>query len=297
MRVLVALNGITFTKNLESLLSEWGFEPQAVGDPQSLQEALQQADPPPIAIIEWNAPHAELCRRLKQVCAGTPPHVIILSSAVENREGVDGLDAGTYDFLSKPWEEDKLKARIRVAERMVQLQVELDRSREALGRTARQDAVTGALNRAGILDELQREIARSRRMAGGFSIGLIAVDRFQETAAPHGPQAGGELLAALARSLRANLRGYDSVGCLEDGTFLVIAPGSAGTREEGVYERLCNNIGMEPVFTTGGLIVVSVSIGVVAGGGDASADALLTLARNALTQAVSAGGNRVAYSD
>jgi two-component system, cell cycle response regulator len=297
MRVLVALSGITFAKTLEGLLAEWGFQPVVVGDPQSLSEALQKPEAPPLAIIEWSTPHAELCRRHKEAGGRTPAHVIVLSAPGENQNGVEGLDIGTYDFLSKPWDQDKLKARIRVAERIVRLQTALDRSREALAQAAMQDAATGALNRRAILEVLHKEFARSRRTGPGFSIGLIESDQLVQIIAANGPQVGEEVLRALTRCLQSNLRVYDWIGQYGDGVFLVIAPGSTGTREEGVYERLCNNIGLEPVFTAGGLIVVSVSIGVAASAAHASSDALVAAARKALDQATSAGRNCVAYAE
>lgn len=294
MRVLVAVGGEPPDRSLEHRLTEWGFEPVVVANTRSFGAALQSPDAPPLAIVDWASPCADLCRRMRTAGACLAPlHLIVLGTAGKGPP-CGAPDFGGSDFVAHPWDPDVLWARVRVGERIVRMQMELNRAREALERAPMQDPATGVLNARAIADVLQKECARSLRTGSGFSTGLVEIDPRSNPAAREA-SVDEEVTCAVARGLQSNLRAYDWIGRCGERQFLVIAPGSTGTREEGVYERLCNNIALEPVFTSAGLTVASVSIGVATSAAEADADALMSAAREALRQAVSGGRNQVAY--
>ena len=139
-------------------------------------ELLQKPDAPGLLVLDWNMPGVdgiEICRRLREKETTNPPYIILLTARGEKKDIVEGLEAGANDYVCKPYDKNELRARIRVGERMVQLQAELGHAREALIHEAMHDPLTGVFNRRAILEALDKEIARSKRSGRDFSIGLV----------------------------------------------------------------------------------------------------------------------------
>jgi two-component system, cell cycle response regulator len=76
---------------------------------------------------------------------------------------LEAMQAGTDDYLVKPFDELELKARLLVGERILALQEELVSARESMRHAATHDSLTELMNRGEILAMLQRELERARR--------------------------------------------------------------------------------------------------------------------------------------
>ncbi len=64
----------------------------------------------------------ELCRRVRKANRSQYTYIILLT-AVDGKSGyLDGMNAGADDFINKPFDEEVLAARIKVAERILKLQ-------------------------------------------------------------------------------------------------------------------------------------------------------------------------------
>jgi DNA-binding response OmpR family regulator len=64
----------------------------------------------------------ELCRRIRASKTPKYTYVILLTALIGKKDYLEGMDAGADDFVTKPFDPDELKARLRVAERIVALQ-------------------------------------------------------------------------------------------------------------------------------------------------------------------------------
>lgn len=83
-----------------------------------------------IVISDWNMPIVdglELCRRVRAQTSDGYTYLILLTSHGKPEQRVQGLAAGADDFLTKPFDPRELLERVRVAERILQLE-----TREAL---------------------------------------------------------------------------------------------------------------------------------------------------------------------
>jgi CheY-like chemotaxis protein len=72
-----------------------------------------------------------LCRKLREQERKEPLYLILLTARGESEDIVEGLEAGADDYISKPYDNAELQARINVGRRIIMLQNEM-REREKL---------------------------------------------------------------------------------------------------------------------------------------------------------------------
>jgi two-component system, cell cycle response regulator len=299
MRILIAEDDLTSRIILTTILSKWGHEPLAVEDGSSAWDIMQQSDAPRLAVLDWDMPGLdglEVCRRIREACNDNPPYLIILTAKGEKADIVKGLDAGANDYISKPYDNDELQARINVGGRMLALQTDLLEARDALAYEATHDPLTGALNRRAILGTLEKELKRSGRRNSALTIGLCDIDHFKQVNDTYGHQVGDSVLCDFVKAIRSSLRGYDLVGRYGGEEFLVVAPDAVASVQEGLYERLRYRAAHIRTATPSGAVGITVSIGVAGVIGKTTVDRLLADADAALYRAKDAGRNRIEYA-
>ena len=74
----------------------------------------------------------ELCRTLRHANLPYYVYAILVTSRGAKEEIVEGFRAGADDYLTKPFEREELKARIRAGERIVKLESDLREARSRL---------------------------------------------------------------------------------------------------------------------------------------------------------------------
>ena len=85
---------------------------------------LRQADQR-VLITDWEMPEMdglELCRQVRGRRLGSYVYVILLTSRGGQQNLIEGLSAGADDFVTKPFQPEELRARLRAAERIVGLE-------------------------------------------------------------------------------------------------------------------------------------------------------------------------------
>lgn len=125
MRILVADDDITSRVMLRSLLQKWGFEVLMANNGEEAWGLLQQPDAPRLAILDWVMPGlsgVDLCRMIRQRERGDSSYLILLTSRDTKEDLVHGLDSGANDYIGKPFHNEELRARLRVGQRMLELQ-------------------------------------------------------------------------------------------------------------------------------------------------------------------------------
>jgi diguanylate cyclase (GGDEF)-like protein/PAS domain S-box-containing protein len=89
-----------------------------------------------------------------------------------------------------------------------------------LERFSQHDSLTGLFNRRRFEEELQRQLAYTRRYGSGGALLVIDLDRFKQINDRYGHATGDEALRAVGEVLRDNLRGTDTLA-REDGAAVV----------------------------------------------------------------------------
>jgi len=302
MQVLIAEDDPVSRRILQSVLARWDFQPIAVEDGAEAWQVMQQPNPPRLVILDWNMPQIdglEVCRLLRAQEGTEYSYIILLSARGARQDMIDGMGAGADDYITKPFDPDELKLRLRAARRILQLQADLLHAQESLRQQATHDDLTGLWNRRAILDVLDRELARAGREQRSLAVMLVDVDHFKNVNDTYGHHTGDIVLRQLADRMGAMLRPYDLVGRYGGEEFMAILPGCEFTFTRDVAERLRKTVADQPMVIGDIDIELTVSLGVAAKNtptqGDA--DTLIRLADEALYLAKGAGRNCVRTID
>jgi len=310
MRVLVVEDDRPMRVLLEKILTAAGHRVTVAGDGL---EALQMVKlhRPQVVITDWVMPKMDglaLCRELRHLPENRNVYLIVVTVQESPDKLVEAFVAGADDYLLKPLTPKIFFARLRAAQRVVQLQEELAFDREQLLRFSTEltaanerlqgqaltDALTGLSNRRFAMERLEQEWALAKRGDRSLSCLMVDVDHFKSINDRYGHQVGDEALKLVADTLRHTARKQDVVCRYGGEEFLVICP---DTKLEAAYqcaERLRMNVAAQSLkLQEGSEFKMTVSVG-LAEQNDAitSLKELLIRADNNLYAAKEAGRNR-----
>ena len=131
MKVLVADDDAISRRMLSAALGRLGYEAVAVDNGIRAWEILEEPDPPPLVLLDWNMPGIdglEICRRVRGRNRGRYSYMILVTSRRRPEDIVTGLEAGADDFVAKPFDPDELRARVRAGQRIIELHNANDRA-------------------------------------------------------------------------------------------------------------------------------------------------------------------------
>ncbi|HKQ60068.1 MAG TPA: diguanylate cyclase [Candidatus Polarisedimenticolaceae bacterium] len=298
MKILLAEDEPLSLRLLQHSVSVWGYEVVTAADGSEAWRILERDDGPCLAIVDWMMPGSDgldLCRKARAQRREPYVYIVVLTERHHPADAVLALKAGADDFLSKPVDEEELRARLRVGERIIGLQRELISSRDALMTLATHDLLTGLHNRHAILHSLAREMNRASRERSPLAVAVADVDHFKSINDTYGHAAGDAVLQEVARRMQTPLRSYNLVGRYGGEEFLVVLPGCDGAIGCMVADKVRAAVAAEPIRLGSESVTVTCSLGVAAFSGDRRIEPLTLIhsADEALYRAKRNGRNRV----
>jgi DNA-binding response OmpR family regulator len=129
-RILIAEDHHVSRHLLERNLQNWGFEVVTAEDGEAAAEILEGPAAPALAVLDWMMPKvdgAEVCQRVRGLGGRPYIYLIMLTAKSQKEEIAAGLEAGADDYVIKPFDPDELRARLKVGQRVVELQRALDK--------------------------------------------------------------------------------------------------------------------------------------------------------------------------
>ncbi|MDI1251673.1 diguanylate cyclase [Thermomonas sp.] len=247
----------------------------------------------------------------------SPNTVKILLTGQSDVSGVKRAinEANLYRFLEKPFLNEDIVLTVRAAIRAYQQERDLIKQNEKLrqmnadleslvaARTQElveknqqleilsvTDKLTGLFNRRKLDEEMEEELARSRRYAVDLAIIMVDIDHFKRVNDTYGHGAGDIVLAGVADILRSSTRDSDAVGRLGGEEFVVLCRHS--TRDGGLAAAENLRAAIEG-HAFAGVDPITASFGVASYRDGDTVASLLGRADAALYRAKNSGRNRV----
>ena len=124
MKVLIAEDDQDSRELLSWLLEKLGYQVVAVANGKEAWEAFRKGRFR-IVILDVLMPEIdglELCRKIRLHKQSKYTHVIMITALIGKKDYLEGMEAGADDFVTKPFDPDELRARLRVAERIIAFQ-------------------------------------------------------------------------------------------------------------------------------------------------------------------------------
>ncbi|MEO8478638.1 MAG: diguanylate cyclase [Gemmatimonadota bacterium] len=257
------------------------------GSAQVARDTLAN-ETPDLVLLDVDLPDVDgyaLARLMRQDPRLALVPIVFLTARQSVADELEGLRAGGDDFLAKPIDRAHLT------------QVVLTRTER--GRRIRElvhrDGLTGVLNHATLMAELEHAIAFAGRHGEPICFLMCDLDHFKRVNDTHGHLMGDQVLMHVARVFRGCVRGSDLIGRYGGEEFGIILRRCPPANGRVIAEKLRSALEGAPIKSRGGPdIQLHVSIGVATfpGSGQGAVD-VATAADQALYRAKSAGRNRV----
>ncbi|MCF8067372.1 MAG: diguanylate cyclase [Desulfobacterales bacterium] len=301
--ILIVDNNIENTGPLKKLLDINGFRPVVVKNGIQAIEYLKKENSISLILSDITIPQMngyELCGWLKKEPETKIIPVIFLTEKCETPDIVKGFEAGASDYITKPFSDEELLARIKTHILFKKaVQQEQEKKRRIKERSLR-DGLTGLYNRYYLNDFFEQEFKRTQRYEADLSCLLLDLDFFKEINDTHGHPFGDFVLKAFAGFLKENIRLHDMAFRYGGEEFLIILPQTNIKGAQVVAEKIRTRCETNKISDGKDKVSLTVSIGLVSKRYHSPDcwENLVGLADKALYKAKSGGRNRVViYND
>ena len=282
-----------------SILTRAGYLVTPANDGQEAVEIVGQGgvDLVLLDILMPRLGGIEACRIIKSVTGDAFVPVMLVTVKTDTASRVEGLKIGADDYITKPFEEREMIARIEAMLRIKRLNDHLVSVRQKLERLSVYDELTGLYNFRYLHTRLREEFKRAERYHEPLACVVIDVDNLRMHNERGGQALGDAILRGVADSVRRCVREVDVVARYGGEEFLVILPSTHMAGSVAVADRIWREVrGRVFVGEPGGVasrVAVTVGVAMYPSPDIKTKEALLRAADTALMNAKREGGDRV----
>jgi len=276
----------------KTMLTKRGHEIILAQDGKAGLEAAR-SEKPDIILLDVIMPIMdgyEVCEHLKEDDSTKEIPIIMVTSKAEAADKVKGLEMGALDYVTKPFDEGELIARVNIHLRLRELYEAVQEQNRQLQEMANRDGLTGLYNHRYFHEQLAQDFLRAKRYHESLSCVLFDIDFFKKFNDTYGHQTGDLVLKALASVVQSATRESD---------LALILYHTDGPAAYEAAERLRTMVESHEVQDNGNLLRVTISVGVATFPHERVHDSkeLVDYADQALYKAKDNGRNRVEVFD
>ncbi|MBC8028872.1 MAG: diguanylate cyclase [Pyrinomonadaceae bacterium] len=258
MKILIAEDDRVSSRVLATTLIKWGHDVVTTDNGLDAQAELQKDNAPRLAILDWMMPGLEgpeVCRRVRKAVK-TAPYIILLTALSQKERMLAGLEAGADDYLSKPFDRDELRVRLKVGMRTVELQSSLvqrvqelevaigerRRAEEALRELTLTDDLTGLYNQRGFFTVAEHTLKTTSRSSQPSLLFYADLDGLKNINDTFGHSEGSLAIVKTAEVLRQTFRTSDILARLGGDEFAIFAQNASRHDISNIVARLEGNL-------------------------------------------------------
>jgi two-component system cell cycle response regulator len=256
----------------------------------------------PLMLTDWDMPKMSgvaLCKAVREMPLEGYVYTILLTAREGSANIIEGLAAGADDYLTKPVDENELRARLNTGLRILGLEQSLRTANRRIHLLSITDALTSTYNRRHLMERLPQEIETASRYSLPLSVVLCDVDHFKLVNDGHGHHVGDEVLKGFAKLLIEAARpGIDWVVRYGGEEFVIVLPETRVVDAIAIAEKARVAIAAHLFKLANTTLKVTASFGVAGfdtarAYRDASVDSLIGAADGCLYRSKKMGRNRV----
>jgi diguanylate cyclase (GGDEF)-like protein len=296
---------------LSKVLKSSGLKVRVATDGKSAIEQVQY-DPPDLILLDVKMPGIDgfqTCQCLKSNLNTQDIPVIFMTALADTEYKVKGLSLGAVDYITKPFQEVEVLARVRVhlqlrflTQQVMEQSTALRQANQELQRLAHLDGLTELANRRRFDEYLHDQWQRLQREKAPLSLILCDVDYFKSYNDYYGHQAGDDCLKQVANALKKCLKRPTDLVCRYGGEeFAAILP-NIGLKEAiqvvQLMQSSVQNLNLvhcqSPISKN---VTVSLGISSQIPNPDWSVNLLIKATDAALYEAKKLGRNRYCYQE
>ena len=123
--ILIADDDPVSRRLLQVSLSNAGYRVATAVNGAEALRVLEEREGPRLAVLDWMMPEAdgvEVCRAIRASAREPYVYIILLTAKGHQTDIIEGLEAGADDYITKPFDLQELKARLRAGTRILELQ-------------------------------------------------------------------------------------------------------------------------------------------------------------------------------
>ena len=298
MKILIADDSRTSLAILAATLKEYGHEILAASSARDAIELFKK-DRPDLVILDVVMSEMdgfECARQIRLIDSNDWIPIIFLSASIDDEHISKGIDAGGDDYLTKPFSDITLLAKIKAMQRIANMRSELYELTKKLKILAETDPLTHTYNRLQFERILKDKMIESDQSKKPFSLLFIDLDKFKLINDTLGHHMGDLLLKECVRRIKSCLRANDFLARIGGDEFAIIIDDAQDEKHienisKSIIKALSEDFNLENIKAT-----VGVSIGIaIYPSSSSDEDNLLHHADAAMYHAKRSGGNRYHY--
>lgn len=224
MKILLADDSRTNLVFTTECLTKLGHEVVSVTSGKQALVAFQENHPDLVIldVVMEGMDGFETAKRIRAENTESWIPIIFLSANVDDESIKEGIDAGGDDYITKPFSEITLAAKIKAMQRISDMRQELVDTSSQLERLSSTDTLTGLYNRFQFDRSLIEKISEVERYHRLMALMFIDLDNFKLINDTFGHHVGDILLKEVALRLKGCLRTEDFLARIGGDEFTVI---------------------------------------------------------------------------
>lgn len=281
---------------VEKVLTKEGYKTKILSSSEEVIPCLAE-QPPDLILLDLMMPNLnglELCEQIKLNPNYQEIPIIFITASNEKQDLLKAFDSGAVDYVTKPFYNQELLARIKTHIELKFTRDELKKALIEVEKLAKTDELTGISNRRNFYNLAEREFNLAKRRKRNFALLIIDIDHFKNINDTYGHPIGDEVIKFVAHECSKNLRKEDLCARWGGEEFVIFLSETNLSEAVNVANRIKNNLGNELLNIESFNLHLTVSIGIsVYNQQDEHIDHTISRADFALLEAKKTGRNRV----